>query len=468
MKEVFRVGLIRLTDAAPLIVAQEFGYFGAENLEVSLSIEPSWANIADKLVYGLLDGAMLLPPLALALGLGVSGASGPEAILVPAALSLNGNTVTLANRWAAPVLGGDAAISAAETARRFHAVIRERGQKPVLAVVHTFSTHNLLLRYWLAAGGIDPDRDVALVVVPPAQTPDALAAGAVDRFCAGAPWGEVAARAGIGRTVATSHAIWNNGLEKVFAVRRQVADGQPGRLLAALRGLLRAAGYCDDAANAPAIAETLAHHRYLGLPAEVILTSLSGAAARRAAGAGGEADVSVFFANAAISRGARMRCGFSARCGAGAMSGQMSIARPRQFFVPISLPRRPARSGFRCRNRGTRTRGAMQRAGSCLRPPHRSPWGRIFSWTAPASPWRIPRRTELKELPKYCAAHKAAAYAAKPSIHQSSSLLPISCSSLIFGWHGDCCYSSCSQESRLSQRDGRRDAPTAGCLAAGG
>jgi two-component system, oxyanion-binding sensor len=292
----FRVGLMRLTDAAPLIIAREFGYFAAEDLEVSFSTEPSWVNIADKLAYGLLDAAMLLPPLALARGLGVSGAGGPEAIIVPAALSLNGNTVTLANSWAAPVLGDDPAMSAAETARRFHAVIRARGRKPALAVVHTFSTHNLLLRYWLAAGGADPDRDVTFVVVPPAQTPQALAAGAIDGFCAGAPWGEVAARAGAGRTVATSHAIWNNGTEKVFAVRRRVAEAQPGRLQAALRALLRAAAYCDAPANAPAVAAALAQDRYLGLPAEVILSSLPGATWRRGRG---EGDVSVFFANAA-------------------------------------------------------------------------------------------------------------------------------------------------------------------------
>ena len=119
----------------------------------------------------------------------------------------------------------------------------------MLAVVHTFSTHNLLLRYWLAAGGIDPDRHVAFVVVPPAQTAEALAAGAIDGFCAGAPWGEVAVRASIGRTVATSHAIWNNGTEKVFSVRRRVAEEQLGRLRAALRALLRVAAYCDDPAN---------------------------------------------------------------------------------------------------------------------------------------------------------------------------------------------------------------------------
>jgi len=296
---VFRIGLLRLTDAAPLIVARELGYFAGEDVEVALSLEPSWANIADKLAYGLIDGAMLLPPLALALGLGLSGGGGPEAIVVPAALSLNGNTVTLAERWAAPVLGGDGTVTAAEAARRLRAVIRERGEKPVLAVVHTFSTHNLLLRYWLAAGGIDPDREVTFTVVPPAETADALAAGKIDGFCAGAPWGEVAARAGTGRAVATSHAIWNHGVEKVLAVRRRVAEETPDRLQAALRALLRAAAYCDDPANAPTVAQILAHDRYLGLPPQIILTSLPGAAARNAEAFPRNADVSVFFANAA-------------------------------------------------------------------------------------------------------------------------------------------------------------------------
>ncbi|HTR84990.1 MAG TPA: CmpA/NrtA family ABC transporter substrate-binding protein, partial [Reyranella sp.] len=212
MPDVFRIGLLRLTDAAPLIVARELGFFAHEKLDVSLSVEPSWANIADKLAYGALDGAMLLPPLALALAFGLSGSGGPEPIIVPAALSQNGNTITLARRWAEPVLAGAAQpLSAAETARRFRALVSEKREKPVLAVVHTFSTHNFLLRYWLAAGGIGPDRDVTFTVVPPAETVDALAAGRIDGFCAGAPWGEIAARAGLGGTVATSHAIWNHG-----------------------------------------------------------------------------------------------------------------------------------------------------------------------------------------------------------------------------------------------------------------
>jgi NitT/TauT family transport system ATP-binding protein/nitrate/nitrite transport system substrate-binding protein len=292
---VFRIGLLRLTDAAPLIVARELGYFARENLDVSLSIEPSWANVADKLAYGMLDGAMLLPPLALALRFGLSGAGGPESIIVPSALSLNGNAITLSKRWAEPLMAGvDRPLSAAETARRFRTLVNEKREKPVLAVVHTFSTHNFLLRYWLAAGGIGPDRDVTFTVVPPAETVDALAAGRIDGFCAGAPWGEIAARAGLGNTVATSHAIWNHGLEKVFAVRQRIAEATPERLQAALRALLCAAQFCDDPVNAPKVAAILAQDAYLDLPADVIATSLPSTATARP-----HADKSVFFANMA-------------------------------------------------------------------------------------------------------------------------------------------------------------------------
>lgn len=299
----FRIGVLRLTDAAPLVVARERGYFAAEGLDVALSVEPSWANIADKLAYGLLDGAMLLPPLALALHFGISGSAGPERIIVPAALSLNGNTITLSERWIEAMADEDRMslgdLSAIETGRRFATALHRSREKPHLAAVHTFSTHNLLLRYWLATAGIDPDRDVTFTVVPPAQTAEAMAAGGIDGFCAGAPWGEVAACAGLGRTVATSHAIWNNGLEKVFAVRQAFAEREPERLQAALRGLLRAAAYCDAPANAVEVAELLSRPAYLDLPAAIILTSLPGAAARRSETRAANADVSVFFANAA-------------------------------------------------------------------------------------------------------------------------------------------------------------------------
>ena len=225
-----------------------------------LSVEPSWANIADKLCYGLLDGAMLLPPLALALRFGLSGSAGPEKILVPAALSLNGNTVTLSERWTAAIAGGDASclggLSADETAQRFATVLRRSRDKPHLAVVHTFSTHNLLLRYWLATAGIDPDRDVTFTVVPPAQTVEAMAAGRIDGFCVGAPWGEVAARAGLGHAVADIacdlEQRHRKGLRGASIARRAIPRPAAGGIAgaAARRQVLRQAGECSGSCRA--------------------------------------------------------------------------------------------------------------------------------------------------------------------------------------------------------------------------
>ncbi len=235
------LGLLRLADAAPLVLAEAIGAFAAEGVEVRLAIEPSWANIADKIAYGLIDGAVMLPPLAFAVSLGLRGGATP--LLVPMSLSLNGNTVTLADGLAADIApGGDRMPTALEAARRFAASLAaRRGARPALAVVHAYSTHNLLLRYWLAAGGLDPAGDVELVVVPPAQVVDALAAGAIAGFCAGAPWGAAAARAGIGRTVAVTSGIWNNHPEKVLAVSRRWAQKHPEPLQRLLRARLRAA-----------------------------------------------------------------------------------------------------------------------------------------------------------------------------------------------------------------------------------
>src|SRR5216683_199779 len=278
-----KLGLLRLTDAAPLIVAKELGTFAEEGLDVELSIEPSWANVADKIVYGLLDGAVMLPPLALAVS-----------------LSLKGNTITLSESIAAEILRGDAPPDARAAARRLAALIGAGGggsTRPALAVVHGYSTHNLLLRYWLAAGGLDPDRDVELTVVPPAQVVDVLRVGQIVGFCAGAPWGFIAARGGIGRTVAVTSEIWNNHPEKVLALGRRWAEENLNRVQRLLRALLRAARYCDDAANASRIAALVAET--LALDPTAVLASLPGAASRAPQGVPQNADVSTFFANTA-------------------------------------------------------------------------------------------------------------------------------------------------------------------------
>jgi ABC-type nitrate/sulfonate/bicarbonate transport system substrate-binding protein len=287
------LALLRLTDAAPLIVAKELGVFADEGLDVQLSIEPSWANIADKIAHALIDGAVILPPLAFAISLGLRRGATP--LIVPMSLSLKGNTITLSDGLAADIRrGGDGRppATALDAARRFATICRAGG-RPRLAVVHAYSTHNLLLRYWLSAGGLDPAGDVEIRVVPPAEVVDALQSGTIAGFCAGAPWGVVAARAGVGRTVALTSDIWNNHPEKALAVSRGWAENNPDNLQRLLRALLRAAHYCDDPANARMIADLVAET--LTLDPAAVLASLPGAPAGEPPGA----DLSTFCANAA-------------------------------------------------------------------------------------------------------------------------------------------------------------------------
>lgn len=285
-----KIGLLRLTDSAPVILAQEFGFFAEENVDVELIAEPSWANIADKLAYGLIDAAVIVPPLAFAVELGLRGAA--QKLIIPITISLGGNTVTL-NTTLANSVRATAAKENISVAKSLAHTLREHASEPlVLGVVHPYSTHNLLLRYWLAAAGIDPVRDVRLAVVPPAQAVDALQVGRIAGFCAGAPWGEVAARAGVGATVATTRDIWQNAPEKAFAVRARWAEDYPEALQGVLRALLRAAKFCDAPENASYTAALLSRHRYVDVDSHAIMPSLPGGAIARD-------NVSGFFRHAA-------------------------------------------------------------------------------------------------------------------------------------------------------------------------
>ncbi|MBS0640564.1 MAG: ABC transporter substrate-binding protein [Proteobacteria bacterium] len=264
-----RVGLLRLVDSAPVIVARDQGIFNSLGLAVEISVEPSWANIADKLAYGLLDAAIMLPPLALA---AAAGLRGPRArVVVPLSLSQGGNAIVLG-----PAAEAALASSTYPPRLRLREWLRGFATPPRFAVVHAFSTHNLLLRYWLAAGGADPDRDIETVVIPPADVVDALASGAIIGFCAGAPWGDVAERRGVGRVLIGTSVIWPFHPEKCLCVSESWAEAHPDALHGLLRAVLRAQLYCDSPANAPAIARMLADPAGLDLPEEPSLAALPG------------------------------------------------------------------------------------------------------------------------------------------------------------------------------------------------
>ncbi len=275
-----RIGLLRLTDSAPVIVAHEFGLFAEEGVDTELVVEPSWANIADKLAYGFLDAAVIVPPLAFAVTLGLRGVAQP--LIIPHTLSLGGNTVTIGPELAArirTVAMRDNAIPP----QAFATALREEKVNALpLGIVHAYSTHNLLLRYWLAAGGLDLERDVKLIVVPPAQAVEALRSGQIAGFCAGAPWGDIAERAGVGATIATSKDIWQNAPEKAFAVRSRWADDHADALHGAQRALLRAARFCDAPENASYTAALLSRQKYLNVDSHAIMSTLPGGAITRA------------------------------------------------------------------------------------------------------------------------------------------------------------------------------------------
>jgi len=264
-----RIGLLRLTDSAPAILAHEFGFFADEGLDVEVSVEPSWANIADKLAFGFIDAAVIVPPLAFAIQLGLRGRAEP--LLIPVCISGGGNTITLTKSLAAKAqeLQAGKGLSSVEALAECL-----RAERMTLGVVHTYSTHNLLLRYWLATAGLEAERDFQLTVVPPANAVEALTSGEIAGFCAGAPWGHVAEQASVGAIIAHSQDIWQNAPEKAFAIRTKWADENPEALGGITRALLRAAKFCDDAQNASYTASVLSRAEYIAVPEETLLQAL--------------------------------------------------------------------------------------------------------------------------------------------------------------------------------------------------
>lgn len=275
-KNALRLGYIPLIDCLPLVIAQERGLFAAQGLTVELSCEASWANIRDKLIVGHLDGAQVLAPMLLAASLGIGGLRKP--MLTAFSLGLNGNAITVSNRLFNALREKSAGDSALAAAQALAQVVRERdeaGQDPlVLATVFPFSSHNYLLRYWLAAAGIDPRRDVKLVALPPQQMVDNLRLEHIDGFCVGEPWNSCAVAMGLGKCLATGYEIWQNAPEKVFGVTEQWQQQHPQTHAALLRALDEAATWTEN--HRSEALQILDRGHYLNVPLEWLTQSLSG------------------------------------------------------------------------------------------------------------------------------------------------------------------------------------------------
>jgi two-component system, oxyanion-binding sensor len=279
MRQPVRFGVLRLTDSAPAILADAEGLFASEGVEVTVQVEPSWANIADKLCWGKLDAAIMLLPLAVAAFAGLRGQ--PVPLIAPMGISQGGNSIVI-SRLVAEQLPHAAAAE-------LQTWLAKQSARPRFAVVHVYSMHNLLLRHWLASAGLDPDRDLEIVVIPPERVVAELARGHIAGFCAGAPWGDVAQASGAGQIIVGSSAIKPAHAEKCLALAKTWAAVESDAAAAVLRALRAAQRLCDMPERAPGLAALLALR--LDLPEMPTRATLSGGSSIEHAGFAGAAQL---------------------------------------------------------------------------------------------------------------------------------------------------------------------------------
>lgn len=256
-----------LTDAAPFAVAQHQGIFLKYGLNVELSREVGWATVREKIIYGELDAAQCLAPMLWATHLGIG--SVPCPVVTGLVLSMHGNAMTLSNRlWDIGVRDVDALR---EEARR-----RVGERKLTFGVVFTHSSHHMLLRSWLQAGGIDPERDVRVVVVPPAQMFRNLAAGTIDGYCSGEPWNTLAVRENVGWCPTWSSASSLSSVEKVLIVTERFARQRATEHEALISALIEACKWCDQPQNREPLAALLSGSQYINQSVHIIAPTLLG------------------------------------------------------------------------------------------------------------------------------------------------------------------------------------------------
>lgn len=295
--EDLKFGFIKLTDMAPLAVAYEKGFFEDEGLYVTLEAQANWKVLLDRVIDGELDGAHMLAgqPLGATIGIGTKAE-----VITAFSMDLNGNAITVSNdTWAQMKLflskESDGKIVHPIKADALKPVVqqyRDQGKPFNMGMVFPVSTHNYELRYWLAAGGINPGyyapqsgdnsgqlkADVLLSVTPPPQMPATLEAGTIKGYCVGEPWNQQAVFKGIGVPVVTDYEIWKNNPEKVFGVSKAWAEKYPNTHIRVVKALIRAAHWLDENNNAnrsEAVA-MLAKSQYVGADKEVIANSMTG------------------------------------------------------------------------------------------------------------------------------------------------------------------------------------------------
>jgi nitrate/nitrite transport system substrate-binding protein len=264
-----KLGIIALTDCSPIVIAHEKGLFKKHGINSTVSKGASWASIRDSLSTGDLQATHMLLGMPIASTMGLLG-SPRKPMVIPWILNRNGQAITLKADLKGKVQEDPRALKASVDAAK--------GKGEPLAFAMTFppGTHAMWVRYWLGAGGIHPDKDVALITIPPPQMVANMKVGKMDGFCVGEPWNARAIADGIGFTAITTQDLWKDHPEKVCAFTAEFADRNPRTVKAVLKALHEASAWLDKLENRSEQAEIVSRPTYINCPKEIILGRLQG------------------------------------------------------------------------------------------------------------------------------------------------------------------------------------------------
>jgi nitrate/nitrite transport system substrate-binding protein len=270
-------GFIALTDASALIIAKEKGFFAKHGLpDVEVAKQASWGTTRDNIVLGSgsggIDGAHILSPMPYLISMGrITQNNQPLPMYVLTRLNLDAQAISVAKEYLPTGTKLDAAPLKEAFAKKVAA-----GKEVKAAMTFRGGTHDLWIRYWLAAGGIDPDKDIQTIVVPPPQMVANMKVGTMDVFCVGEPWNAQLVNQGIGYTAINTGEFWNKHPEKAFAVRADWADKHPKAAEAATRAVLEAAMWCDKDENKVEKCQIIGRRSWLNVPVEDIVGRAKG------------------------------------------------------------------------------------------------------------------------------------------------------------------------------------------------
>jgi nitrate/nitrite transport system substrate-binding protein len=272
-----KLGFIALTDASPLFVAKEKGIFAKYGMpDVDVQKQASWGTTRDNLVLGSegngIDGAHILTPMPYLISSGkVTQNNQPTPMYILARLNLNGQCISVAKEYSDLKIGIDTApFKTALDAKK------ASGKSIKAAMTFPGGTHDLWIRYWLAAGGIDPDKDIETITVPPPQMVANMKVGTMDCFCVGEPWPAQLVHQAFGYTALTTGEIWNKHPEKSLGMRAAWVDKYPKAAMAILMAVMEAQQWADKMENKDELAAIMGKRQWINCPVEDIADRAKG------------------------------------------------------------------------------------------------------------------------------------------------------------------------------------------------